>query len=109
MPFGPPPVLTESKTELRKFIIYPEKLPIYQLNVTQEYWEREKSLLSLLNINLSTSYTVLKYKRNIYTGTIIDLQELYVIKVDKNVRNSMSLTRAPGPISESIKGTVFHL
>lgn len=104
MPFGPPPILPDIKEELKEYIVYPEKLPIHQLDKVQQYWEREPQLLSLLKADLAPSGTTLRYERDPITGRIGDIEEVCVQSVGETVRNSMSMSRAPGPAAEGIKG-----
>lgn len=104
MPFGPPPILPDIKSELKEYIVYPEKLPIHQLDRVQQYWDREPNISSLLHVDLAPAGTTLKYERDPITGCLGELQEFSVENVGQNVRNSMSMSRAPGPPMEGVKG-----
>ncbi|KAJ8672979.1 hypothetical protein QAD02_004240 [Eretmocerus hayati] len=108
MPFGPPPILPDIRAELKEYIVQPERLPIHQLDKIQQYWERERNILSLLEADLSPAGTTLKYERDPITGRIGDIQEVFVDNVGQTVRNSMSMSRAPGPATEDIKGNTSN-
>lgn len=110
MPFGPPPILPDIKAELKEYIVHPDKLPIHQLDNVQQYWDRERNILSLLRADLAPCGTTLKYERDPITGVIGDIQEVQINSVGETVRNSLSMTRAPGPAAEGVKGKkLFHL
>lgn len=108
MPFGPPPILSDIKTELKEYIVYPERLPIHQLNKVQQYWERDLQVLSLLEADLAPIGTTLRYDRDPITGCIGDIQEVCAQDMGKTVRNSMSMSRAPGPVAEAVTGILFY-
>ncbi|XP_058790896.1 superkiller complex protein 2 isoform X2 [Phymastichus coffea] len=108
MPFGPPPILSDIKTELKEYIVYPEKLPIHQLDRVQQYWDRNPDVLLLLHTDLAPAGTTLKYERDPITGCLGELQEVDIESVGQNVRNSMSMSRAPGPAIEGVKGNVSN-
>ncbi|XP_014209081.1 helicase SKI2W [Copidosoma floridanum] len=108
MPFGPPPILPDIKTELREYIVYPEKLPIHQIDNVQQYWERQPQLLSLLKADLAPVGTTLKYERDPITGCIGDIQEVCLQNIGESVRNSMSMSRAPGPAVEGVRGNTSN-
>lgn len=104
MPFGPPPILPEIKAELKEYIVHLDQLPIHQLNKVQQYWDRKRNILSLLKADLAPSGTTLKYERNPVTGVIGDIKEVCINSVGETVRNSLSMSRAPGPAAEGVKG-----
>jgi antiviral helicase SKI2 len=104
MPFGPPPILPDIKTELEEYIVYPEKLPIHQLNKVQQYWDREPDILTLLKTDVSPVGTDIKFERDPVTCRTGNVQEVCIQHIGKTVRNSMSMSRAPGPVTEDIKG-----
>ena len=104
LPYGPPPILPDIKNELKEYIVFPEKLPIHQLDKVQQYWEREPQIFSLLKADLAPAGTTLKYDRDPITGRIGELQEVSLQNIGATVRNSMSMSRAPGPAAEGVKG-----
>lgn len=73
----------------------------------QQYWEREIDLLSLLSTDAAPLGTTLKYERDPITGCVGDIQEVHLNAAGKNVRNSMLMSRAPGPSEEGIRGNGF--
>ncbi|OXU24095.1 hypothetical protein TSAR_004469 [Trichomalopsis sarcophagae] len=108
LPFGPPPILPDIRTELKEYIVNPEKLAIHQVDKVQQYWERKPKILSLLEANLTPLGTTLKYERDPITGHIGEIQEVMMQNIGETVRNSMSMARAPGPISEGVKGNASN-
>ena len=107
LPFGPPPVFSEIKDELREYIECLERLPIHQMENVQSYWSREPEILQLLRYDLSPVGTTLRFDRNPITGRICNMREDLLQGAGETARNSMSMTRAPGPPSEGVQGLKF--
>ncbi|XP_057338709.1 SKI2 subunit of superkiller complex protein [Microplitis mediator] len=101
---GPPPILSDIRDELCEYIECPEKLPIHQVENVQLYWPREPDILSLLEYDLSPVGTVLKYDRDPITGRITHMREDVLQGAGENAKNSMSMSRAPGPPMEGVQG-----
>ncbi|CAB0043711.1 unnamed protein product [Trichogramma brassicae] len=108
MPFGPPPILIGIKEELKEYIVHPEKLPIHQLDKVQQYWNRTPNISTLLKSDLAPIGTTLKYERDPFTGSIGQIQEVTIQNIGETVRNSMSMSRAPGPVIENVKGNASN-
>ncbi|KAK0182702.1 hypothetical protein PV327_000812 [Microctonus hyperodae] len=104
LPFGPPPILSEIKDELREYIECPERLPIHQVENVQLHWPRTPNILSLLEYDLSPVGTTLKYDRDPITGCITQMREDILQGAGENAKNSMSMSRAPGPPMEGVQG-----
>lgn len=109
MPFGPPPILSEIKDELREYIECPERLPIHQVENVQLHWPRTPNILSLLEYDLSPVGTTLKYDRDPITGCITQMREDILQGAGENAKNSMSMSRAPGPPMEGVQGNLITL
>uniref|UniRef100_A0A6V7L8X4 Helicase ATP-binding domain-containing protein n=1 Tax=Bracon brevicornis TaxID=1563983 RepID=A0A6V7L8X4_9HYME len=104
MPFGPPPILPDIREELKEYIQCPEKLPIHQVENVQLYWPREPKPLAILEFDLSPLATTLKFDRDPITGRICRMREDVLQGAGENAKNSMSMTRAPGPPMEGVQG-----
>jgi len=79
------------------------------LDNTQCYWEREEDILSLLEHDLAPIGTTLKFDRDPLTGKIGKMQEIVLQGAGETARNSMSMSRAPGPLTDGVRGTVILL
>ena len=82
---------------------------MYQLENAQCYWPREPDILSLLNHDLAPVGTTIKFKRDPFTGKIENMVEVDLQGTGETARNSMSMTRAPGPPEESIRGSCLFM
>ncbi|EZA51202.1 hypothetical protein DMN91_012752 [Ooceraea biroi] len=107
--FGPPPIWPDIKSELREYIECPEQLPIHQLDNTQCYWQRQADVLSLLEFDLAPIGTTLKFDRDPVTGKIGEMQEIILQGAGETARNSMSMTRAPGPLMDGVRGNPSNI
>lgn len=99
-----PPIWTDIRTELREHIECLDNLPMYHLNSTQCYWPRKPDVLSLLDCDLAPLGTTLKFDRDPVTGKLGEMHEVPSKSAGETARNSMSMTRAPGPASDNIRG-----
>lgn len=98
--------MPDIKTELKEYIECPERLPIHQLDHAQCYWPREPDVCSLLEFDLAPLSTTLKFDRDPVTGRVGQMQEVILKGVGKNARNSMSMKRIPGSITDNVRGTL---
>jgi len=89
--------------------VCPEQLPIHQLDNTQCYWQREVDVLSLLEHDLAPIGTTLKFERDSLTGEIGKMQEIVLQGAGETARNSMSMSRAPGPLTDGVRGALVLL
>lgn len=108
LPFGLPSILPDIKTELNEFIECPANLPIYNIDNVQCYWPRKPDIFALLNAEVAPNGTSIKFKRDPITGEIGEMIEMDNQGTSETARNSMSMTRAPGPPAEGVRGTNFH-
>lgn len=92
--------------ELREYIECPERLPIHQLDDAQCYWPRIPDVCSLLEYDLAPINTTLKFDRDPITGKIGEMQEIILQGAGETARNSMSMTRAPGPLMDGVRGAL---
>ena len=104
-----PPIWPDVKTELKEYIECIDKLPIHQLDHAQCYWPRKPDVLSLLDADLAPLGTVLKFDRDPITGELKEMREVALKTTGETARNSMSMTRAPGPASDNIRGNVSNI
>ncbi|XP_071447333.1 superkiller complex protein 2 [Hetaerina americana] len=109
LPFGPPPVLPDVKKELQSFLLCTDKLPIHDFRNSQRFWKRTPNPTSLFDVSLSPLGTNLKVERDPTTGELLGLKEVVVRDVGAHARNSASLSRAPGPPSEAVRGSVSNV
>lgn len=91
--------------ELREYIECPERLPIHQLENAQCYWPRKADVLALLEFDLAPISTTLRFDRDLVTGKIGEIQEISLQSAGETARNSMSMTRAPAPRADGVRGT----
>ncbi|XP_011160176.2 helicase SKI2W [Solenopsis invicta] len=106
---GPPPIWPDIRSELREYIECPERLPIHQLDNTQCYWPRKADVLSLLEFDLAPISTTLKFDRDPITGKIGEIQEINLQGTGETARNSMSMTRAPGSLTDGVRGNPSNI
>ncbi|XP_034941079.1 helicase SKI2W [Chelonus insularis] len=109
LPCGAPPIIPDIRDDLRSYILCPEKLPIHQVENNQLYWPRQSDILALLECDLSPLGTTLKFDRDPITGKLTHMREDVLYGVGENAKNSMSLTRAPGPPMEGVQGNSSNL
>ncbi|XP_070172311.1 superkiller complex protein 2 isoform X1 [Polyergus mexicanus] len=105
----PPPIWPDIKLELRDYIECPERLPIHQLDSAQCYWSRKPNVCSLLEFDLAPIDTTLKFDRDPITGKIGEMQEIVLQGAGETARNSMSMTRAPGPLTDGVRGNPSNI
>ncbi|EFN81266.1 helicase SKI2W [Harpegnathos saltator] len=105
----PPPIWPDIELEMREYIEYPERLPIHQLDNAQCYWPRKPNIPSLLEYDLAPIGTTLKFDRDPVTGKIGEMQEIVLLGAGETARNSMSMTRAPGPLMDGVRGNPSNI
>ncbi|XP_014467951.1 PREDICTED: helicase SKI2W [Dinoponera quadriceps] len=105
----PPPIWPDIELEMRGYIENPERLPIHQLDNVQCYWPRKPNILSLLEYDLAPIGTTLKFDRDPITGKIGEMQEIVLLGAGETARNSMSMTRAPGPLMDGVRGNPSNI
>ncbi|XP_053984340.1 SKI2 subunit of superkiller complex protein [Hylaeus volcanicus] len=103
------PIWPDVQNVLREYITCIDNLPIYHLNNAQCYWPRERDVLSILDFDLAPPGTTLKFDRDPVTGELGKMHEVLVASAGKNARNSMSMTRAPGPVTDDIRGNTSNI
>lgn len=107
--FELPPIWPDIRTELREYIECLDNLPIYHLDNAQCYWPRKPDILSLLNCDIAPLGTTLKFNRDPVTGKLGEMHEVPLKSAGETARNSMSMTRAPGPPSDIIRGNTSNI
>ncbi|XP_003705432.2 superkiller complex helicase subunit twister [Megachile rotundata] len=107
--FDLPPIWPYLKTELRGYIECLDNLPMYDLDNAQCYWPRKPDILSLLDTDLAPLGTTLKFDRDPVTGKLGEMHEVMSESAGKTARNSMSMTRAPGPPTDDIRGNTNNI
>ncbi|CAG9834639.1 unnamed protein product [Diabrotica balteata] len=100
-----PPILTSVDSELKKYILCPENLPIHQYEKNQKFWSRKPIPKELLCFEESPSITTLQVQRDPNTGQIMDFKEVSLQSAGATAKNSMSLNRAPASPSEATRGS----
>ncbi|XP_072388154.1 superkiller complex protein 2 isoform X2 [Diabrotica undecimpunctata] len=99
-----PPILTSVDSELKKYILCPENLPIHQYEKNQKFWSRKPIPKELLCFEESPSITTLQVQRDPNSGQIMDFKEVSLQSAGATAKNSMSLNRAPASPSEATRG-----
>lgn len=61
----------------------------------------------MLEFDLAPVSTTLKFDRDPITGKIGEIQEVDLQGAGETARNSMSMTRAPGSLTDGVRGTLF--
>ncbi|XP_063216378.1 superkiller complex protein 2 isoform X3 [Bacillus rossius redtenbacheri] len=105
LPFGPPPVLPDVQKQLKEYLVRPDRLPIHDYERAQQFWPRQTDPSSLYNYDVTPAGSVLKFDRDPSTGRLLDFREVWVGDQGSTAKNSMSLSRAPGPTNEATRGS----
>ncbi|XP_067012923.2 superkiller complex protein 2 [Anabrus simplex] len=103
--YGPPPVLPDVEKQLRDHLLGVDRLPIHNFENAQQLWPRQPDFTSLYHYESSPLGTTLKVDRDPTTGEVLQFREVPVEDTGCNAKNSMSLRRAPGPSTQSVRGT----
>ncbi|XP_043494630.1 helicase SKI2W [Polistes fuscatus] len=104
-----PPIWPNINTILNEYVECSEQLPIHQIDFAQCYWPRKPDVFSLLNYELSPHGTTLKFDRDPITGCLGQMQEIILEEVGKNSKNSMSMKRIPGAVTDDIRGKITNI
>ncbi|XP_076346793.1 superkiller complex helicase subunit twister isoform X2 [Tachypleus tridentatus] len=109
LPFGPPPLLLDFKTQLLEFLDCAEKLPIHHVDHVQKFIPRKPNIASLYSLDLEPLQTSLQVDRDPTTGQLLGFKEVKTEEQGATAKNSMSLQRAPGPPSEAVRGSSTNI
>ncbi|KAG1701720.1 Helicase SKI2W [Nymphon striatum] len=104
LPCGLPPLLPSLKEELEVYLLNPQNLPNHDLDEAQIFFDRKPDPLSLLNARLCPLNTTLQIDRDPITGRETGFTEVEINDDFGTSKTSTSLTRAPGPLSETTHG-----
>uniref|UniRef100_A0AAY4E920 Uncharacterized protein n=1 Tax=Denticeps clupeoides TaxID=299321 RepID=A0AAY4E920_9TELE len=103
LPHGLPPFADDLRTDVEKrFLRDPAWLPIHN---TDAAFEKERDLDSLLHCGPSPLHSGISVVRDQTTGMLLDFTEVLLQNTGLSAKNSLSLQRAPGPPSESLRGS----
>ncbi|XP_051727638.1 helicase SKI2W [Ctenopharyngodon idella] len=110
LPHGLPPTCLDLKTEVEKrFLRDPAWLPVHDVDDAFHKFlkisKREKEVDSLLHCSLSPLHSGLSVVRDPTTGMLLDFTEVLLEDTALSAKNSLSLQRQPGPLSESLRGS----
>ncbi|CAB3248994.1 unnamed protein product [Arctia plantaginis] len=103
--FKLPPVFEDLNERLKEYLLKPERLSIHQWERSQSHWQRETNVDSLFIYDNDDfpSDTTLEVVRDPITGKIVGLEEVSIPVEDDE--DSLSMSRAPLPPSQSTRGT----
>eukprot|EP00794_Sanderia_malayensis_P015879 gene15879-17479_t len=104
IPVGLPPLYPDLKDELEQYLLHPEQLQINDYQRLQQFWEREQDPESLFQHGATQNKYALQMERNLKTGQISGFKEVSLSDVGRTAKNSLSFSRQPGPLSDSVKG-----
>ncbi|XP_072561944.1 superkiller complex protein 2 isoform X1 [Paramormyrops kingsleyae] len=110
LPHGLPPIGPDLRTEVeRRFLSDPEWLPIHNTDSAFQKFlrliQRNRQIDSLLHCSPSPLHSGLSVVRDPTTGVLLDFNEVLLEDTSLSAKNSLSLLRAPGPPSESLRGS----
>uniref|UniRef100_A0AAY4E978 Uncharacterized protein n=1 Tax=Denticeps clupeoides TaxID=299321 RepID=A0AAY4E978_9TELE len=110
LPHGLPPFADDLRTDVEKrFLRDPAWLPIHNTDAAFEKFlkltKRERDLDSLLHCGPSPLHSGISVVRDQTTGMLLDFTEVLLQNTGLSAKNSLSLQRAPGPPSESLRGS----
>ncbi|KAA0203954.1 hypothetical protein HAZT_HAZT012167 [Hyalella azteca] len=104
-----PPLLPDLKQLIESYLLHPEDLPIHSLQETRKYVPRVPNYHRLFEPKMSSLASTLQVTRDLATGDITGLEEVFNRDTGLTNKNSLSLQRAPGPPEESVRGTSTNL
>uniref|UniRef100_A0A6A7FXB5 Helicase SKI2W-like n=1 Tax=Hirondellea gigas TaxID=1518452 RepID=A0A6A7FXB5_9CRUS len=104
-----PPLLPELKELVESYLLHPEDLPIHSLQETRKYVHRTPDYYRLFEPKTSSLSSTLQVTRDLATGEITGLEEVFNLDTGLTNKNSLSLQRAPGPPDESVRGSSTNL
>uniref|UniRef100_J3RZP7 Helicase SKI2W-like n=1 Tax=Crotalus adamanteus TaxID=8729 RepID=J3RZP7_CROAD len=109
LPHGLPPYAEDLSSELeRHYLNSPEWLPIHDFERSHRFWPREKDIQSLFALAVTPVHSTLRAERNPTTGELLGFKEALVDNMGLSAKNSLSFQRAPGPPSESLRGSATN-
>ncbi|XP_041481057.1 helicase SKI2W-like [Lytechinus variegatus] len=108
LPFGLPPVIHDLPQRIDDFLNCPNQLPVHDVNKGQRKLARLANPANLYSVSLSTLQTTLQVERNATTGQLLGYKEVFIGDTCGTAKNSLSLTRQPGPLSEAIQGSTTN-
>lgn len=104
-----PPLLPDLKELVESYLLHPEDLPIHSLQETRKYVPRVPNYHRLFQPKMSSLASSLQVTRDLASGEITGLEEVFNRDTGLTNKNSLSLQRAPGPPEESVRGTSTNL
>ena len=104
-----PPLIPDLKELVESYLLHPEHLPIHSLQETRKYMPRTPNYYRLFEPQLSPLASTFQVTRDLTSGEITGLQEVFNQETGLTNKNSLSLQRAPGPPEESVRGTSTNL
>ncbi|XP_034277358.1 LOW QUALITY PROTEIN: superkiller complex protein 2 [Pantherophis guttatus] len=109
LPHGLPPYAEDLASELEQhYLNSPEWLPIHDFERSHRFWPREKDVQSLFALEVTPVHSTLQAERNPTTGELLGFKEALVDNTGLSAKNSLSFQRAPGPPSESLRGSATN-
>ncbi|XP_032067231.1 helicase SKI2W [Thamnophis elegans] len=109
LPHGLPPHAEDLASELEQhYLNSPEWLPIHDFERSHRFWPREKEVQSLFALEVTPVHSTLQAERNPTTGELLGFKEALVDNTGLSAKNSLSFQRAPGPPSESLRGSATN-
>ncbi|XP_077986520.1 superkiller complex protein 2-like [Glandiceps talaboti] len=103
VPHGLPPILSDIKDDLEKYLTCPEDLIVSQNG--QKFWPREPCVDNLYHTDNCPVQTTLQVQRKPTTGELLGYDEVEVSDTGISAKNSTSLARPPGPLTEAVRGS----
>ncbi|OAD60373.1 Helicase SKI2W [Eufriesea mexicana] len=82
---------------------------MYHLDNAQCYFPRKPDILSLLDCELTSLSTTLKFDRDPITGKLGEMHEVTLKSSGETSQNSMSMTRAPSSSNNDVRGNISNL
>ncbi|XP_015683105.1 helicase SKI2W [Protobothrops mucrosquamatus] len=109
LPHGLPPYAEDLSSELEQhYLNSPEWLPVHDFERSHRFWPREKDIQSLFALAVTPVHSTLRAERNPTTGELLGFKEALVDNMGLSAKNSLSFQRAPGPPSESLRGSATN-
>ncbi|XP_070593755.1 superkiller complex protein 2 [Erythrolamprus reginae] len=109
LPHGLPPYAEDLASELEQhYLNSPEWLPIHDFERSHRFWPRKKEVQSLFALEVTPVHSTLQAERNPTTGELLGFKEALVDNMGLSAKNSLSFQRAPGPPSESLRGSATN-
>uniref|UniRef100_A0A8C6V9T3 SKI2 subunit of superkiller complex n=1 Tax=Naja naja TaxID=35670 RepID=A0A8C6V9T3_NAJNA len=109
LPHGLPPYAEDLASELEQhYLNSPEWLPVHDFERSHRFWPREKDVQSLFALDVTPVHSTLQAERNPTTGELLGFKEALVDNTGLSAKNSLSFQRAPGPPSESLRGSATN-